>query len=206
MKTEKTALVVGLLIVLAVLVVVFFQSGSREVIRKSDPAVRDDPAAASATTRSGASGSAGAPASPADSSKAKPTKTVSVFFVRPSDGLLAPEEREIAASDSLVQETEAFIAELIKGPIGDLAAAVPAETKLGRVYITKEGTAYVDFSRELAEKHPSGTSAELSTVYAVVDGLAFNFKAVKKVFILIDGEERETLAGHIGLDRPLSPH
>ena len=193
MKIPKTALVVGLLIVLAVLVAVFFRSGAREVIRKSEPAAAAAP------------GPAGAPAPPPDASAAQPTLKVSVFFVRPSDGLLAPEEREIPASDSLVQETEAFIAELIKGPAGDLAAAVPPGTKLGRVYITKEGTAYVDFSRELVENHPSGTSAELSTVYAVVDGLAFNFKAVKKVFILVDGEERETLAGHIGLDRPFSP-
>jgi len=186
MKIRETALVVGLLIVLAVLVAVLFQSSGREVIRKSEPA-------------------ASVPAPPPDASAAKPTLKVSVFFVRPSDGLLAPEEREIPASDSLVQETEAFIAELIKGPTGDLAAAIPPETKLGRVYITKEGTAYVDFSRELVENHPSGTSAEISTVYAVVDGLAFNFKAVKQVFILVDGEERETLAGHIGLDRPFSP-
>jgi hypothetical protein len=187
MKTQKTALVAGLLIVLAVLVAVLFRSGGREVIRKSAPAA------------------AGPPAPSPDASAPKPTLKVSVFFVRPSDGLLVPEEREIPVSDSLVEETEAFIAELIKGPTGDLAAAIPRETKLGRVYITKEGTAYVDFSRELIENHPSGTTAELSTVYAVVDGLAFNFKDVKKVFILVDGEERETLAGHIGLDRPFSP-
>jgi len=190
MKSEKTWLVAALVIILAVLVVVFFQSGAREVIRKSPP--RTDAA------------SAGEPGAPPDPD-AKPTRKVSVFFVRPADGLLSPEEREIPASDSLIQETEAFLAELIKGPAGDLAPALPAETKLGRVYVTKDGTVYVDFSRELAEKHPSGTAAEISTVYAVVDGLAYNFKAVKKVFILVDGEERETLAGHIALDRPFSP-
>jgi spore germination protein GerM len=108
-------------------------------------------------------------------------------------------------SDSLIQETEEYVAELIKGPAGGLAPVLPAETKLGRIYITRDGTAYVDFSRELADKHPSGTTAELSTIYAVVDGLAFNFKSIKKVFLLVDGEERETLAGHVGLDRAFSP-
>ena len=191
MKSEKTWLVAALVIILAVLVVVFFQSGAREVIRKSPPL----PAVGASA------GEPGAPPVP----EAKPTRKVSVFFVRPADGLLAPEEREIPASDSLIQEAEAFLAELLKGPAGDLAPVLPAETKLGRVYVTKDGTIYVDFSRELAEKHPSGTAAEISTVYAVVDGLAYNFKAVKKVFILVDGEERETLAGHIALDRPFSP-
>jgi len=195
MKIPKTALVVGLLIVLAALVVLFFLSGAREVIRKSAPTA---PPAAAGSSAAPEGAAAPAPA-------AGPAVKVSVFFVRPSDGLLAPEEREIPASDSLIQQTEAYIGELIKGPTGDMAGAVPPGTKLGRIYITREGTAYVDFSRELVENHPSGTTAELSTVYAVVDGLTFNFKAVKKVFILVDGEERDTLAGHISLDRPFLP-
>jgi spore germination protein GerM len=187
MKSPKTALVIALAILLAALVFIFFRSGTREVILKSGDAATAS--AGDTTTRP----------------EAKLTKKVTLFFVRPSDGLLAPEEREIAASDSLIQETEEFIAELIKGPTGELAAALPAETKLGRIYVTRNGTAYVDFSRELVDKHPSGTTAELSTIYAVVDGLAYNFKSIKKVFLLVAGEERETLAGHIGLDQAFLP-
>jgi spore germination protein GerM len=189
MKSPKTALVIALAVLLAALVFIFFRSGASEVILKSAD-----------------SGAANAPAvgtsPPTDS---KHTKKVTLFFVRPSDGLLASEEREIGVSDSLIREAEEFVAELIKGPAGDLAPALPAETRLGRIYITREGTAYVDFSRELVDKHPSGTTAELSTIYALVDGLAFNFKSIKKVFILVDGEERETLAGHVGLDRAFFP-
>jgi spore germination protein GerM len=189
MKSPKTVLVIALAVLLAALVFIFFRSGAREVI-----------------LRSGDTGAVKAPGKdtppPMDT---KHTKKVTLFFVRPSDGLLAPEEREIALSDSLIRETEEYVAELIKGPAGELAPALPAETRLGRIYITRDGTAYVDFSRELADKHPSGTTAELSTIYAVVDGLAFNFKSIKKVFILVDGEERETLAGHIGLDRAFLP-
>jgi spore germination protein GerM len=189
MKSPKTALVIALAVLLAALVFIFFRSGASEVILKSAD-----------------SGAANAPAvgtsPPTDS---KHTKKVTLFFVRPSDGLLASEEREIGVSNSLIREAEEFVAELIKGPAGDLAPALPAETRLGRIYITRDGTAYVDFSRELVDKHPSGTTAELSTIYALVDGLAFNFKSIKKVFILVDGEERETLAGHVGLDRAFFP-
>jgi spore germination protein GerM len=185
MKSPKTVLVIALAILLAALVFIFFRSGAREVILKSGDA------------------GAGNSTLPSD---AKPAKKVTLFFVRPSDGLLAPEEREITASDSLIQETEEFVAELIKGPAtSELAPALPAEAKLGRIYITRDGTAYVDFSRDLVDNHPSGTTAELTTIYAVVDGLAYNFKSIKKVFLLVDGEERETLAGHIGLDRAFLP-
>jgi len=185
MKSSKTVLVIALSVLLAALVFIFFRSGAREVILKS-----------------GDSSGVGNSTPPSD---AKPAKKVTLFFVRPSDGLLAPEEREIAASDSIIQETEEFVTELIKGPTGELAPALPAETKLGRIYITRDGTAYVDFSRDLVDNHPSGTTAELSTIYAVVDGLAYNFKSIKKVFLLVDGEERETLAGHVGLDRAFLP-
>ncbi len=56
----------------------------------------------------------------------------------------------------------------------------------------KEGIAYVDFSGELSADHPSGSEAELATVFAVVNTLAYNYKDVKRVFILIDGTERES--------------
>jgi hypothetical protein len=191
MKSPKTALIVALAVLLAALVFIFFRSGAREVILKPTDA---GPAAATAPAKD--------TPPPTD---ARHTKKVTLFFVRASDGLLAPEERDIAVSDSLIREAEEFVTELIKGSAGDLAPALPAETKLGRIFITQDGTAYVDFSRELADKHPSGTTAELSTIYAVVDGLAYNFKSIKKVFLLIDGEERETLAGHVGLDRAFLP-
>jgi hypothetical protein len=45
----------------------------------------------------------------------------------------------------------------------------------------------------------------MGTVFAVVNTLTYNFKSIKRVFILIDGSEKETLAGHIDLSRPLLP-
>jgi spore germination protein GerM len=182
---RKSALMLVLLAVLAVLVVLFFRTSGRERIMKAEAGTP----------------SAGAAPAAAD----KPTKTVTLFFLREDDGRLAAEERQIATDASLVREAEEVLAELIKGPRGELVATIPAETKLGRIFLTKDGTAYVDFSRDLVDNHPSGTTAEISTIYAIVDSLTYNFKSIKKVFILIDGEERETLNGHLGLDRSFLP-
>ena len=65
--------------------------------------------------------------------------------------------------------------------------------------------AYVDFSKEIQEKHLRGSSAEMATVFSIVNSLAYNFKSIKKVFILIDGVEKETLGGHISLSHPFLP-
>lgn len=174
-----------LFLLLVVLVIIFFKTGSQERIKKSSkipqPKLRTE----------------------APEPRAK--KKVTIFFLREEDDLLWPEEREIFADASLVREAEQVISELIRGSQSGLVSPLPPETKLWQLFLTKDGTAYVDFSKEMMEKHPSGSSAEILTVYSIVDSLAFNFKTIKKVFILIDGEEKETFAGHISLERPFLP-
>ncbi|MCJ7564348.1 MAG: GerMN domain-containing protein [Candidatus Aminicenantes bacterium] len=185
MEKRKNVLAAALFVLLAVLVVVFFRTSGREQIRRSK-----DVSSSSASVQNTAE---------------KQMKTVSLFFLREEDGLLVPEEREIAADASLVREAKEVISELIKGSRGDLVSPLPPETKLGQLFITKDGTAYVDVSKDIVDYHPSGTAAEISTVYTIVNSLTYNFKPIKKVFILIEGEERETLGGHISLDRPFLP-
>jgi spore germination protein GerM len=131
-------------------------------------------------------------------------KTVRLFFPAESDNLLHSEPREIFAG-STVEEAEQAVRELIRGSDKGYISPLPPETKLRQLFVTKEGVAYVDFSREVMDKHPSGSSAELATVYAVVNTLTFNFKPIKKVFILVEGGERETLGGHINLGQPFLP-
>ena len=132
-------------------------------------------------------------------------KQVILFFLSETDRLLHPEEREIVSSPTPEREAARVVEELIKGSRQGLISPLPAETRLRQVYLTKEGTAYVDFSREFSERHPSGSSAEMDTVYCLVNSLAYNFKSVKRVFILVNGDEKETLSGHIGLTKAFLP-
>jgi len=132
-------------------------------------------------------------------------KKVTLFFLSEEDSLLHPEEREIAGRSSTAEEAQEVIDELIKGPRSELISSLPPETKLRQLFVTKDGMAYVDFSKEIMEKHPSGSSAELSTVYCVVNSLTYNFPSLKRVFVLVEGGERETLDGHIDLSKPFLP-
>ena len=132
-------------------------------------------------------------------------KKVNLFFLSEKDGLLHPEEREIVSSPTPEREAARVVEELIKGSRQGLISPLPAEARIRQVYLTKEGTAYVDFSREFSERHPSGSSAEIDTVYCLVNSLVYNFKSVKRVFILVNGDEKETLSGHIGLTKAFLP-
>jgi spore germination protein GerM len=95
--------------------------------------------------------------------------------------------------------------ELIKGPKGKLIPTLPPRTKLLSLQMDDEGVAKVDFSLALSKDHPGGSSAEMMTVYSIVNSLALNFPRIKRVQILIDGKPIETITGHLSLKRPISP-
>ncbi|HYA48513.1 MAG TPA: GerMN domain-containing protein [Burkholderiales bacterium] len=183
----KPGLVLGLLLAaLAVLVIIFFTGGEREKVRRlAQVAVPK--------------------AAPAPAAESTARRTVTLFFLSDNDDLLHGETREIAAGPSAADEAERALAELIKGSAGGLVSPLPAEARVRQVFITKEGVAYVDFGREIMEKSSYGSSSELAAVFSVVDTLAYNFKSVKKVAILVEGAEKETLGGHIDLTQPFPP-
>jgi hypothetical protein len=45
----------------------------------------------------------------------------------------------------------------------------------------------------------------MAAVYAVVDSIAANFPQIRRVQLLIDGENVPTLKGHLDLRGPLAP-
>lgn len=137
-------------------------------------------------------------------SETAPLKRVRIFFPSKSrDGLLEPEEREIHSSDQISAEAKQIIAELIAGSKEGHSAAIPPETKLREVFVSEEGLAVVDLTKEVSVNHPGGLTQEVSSIYAIVNSLTENLPSIQKVQILIEGAEAETLAGHIDLSRPL---
>jgi len=185
METRKLLILGALTVLLIVLVVLFFRSGGEEKIK---PSVEIS-----------------APEGVAPLKKPGETKKVVLFFPSEEDFLLHPEEREIIANDSPVREAKETVEELLKGSKMGYISPFPPETKLRELYITKDGVAYVDFTKEIQEKHLRGSSAEMATIFSIVNSLAYNFKSIKKVFILIDGGEKETLGGHLSLAYPFLP-
>lgn len=133
------------------------------------------------------------------------TRLVRLFFAVPDADKLQEEERTIPRAASFVAEAKRTVTELIKGPEGDLNPTIPADVKLRQLYIDGQGTAYVDFSRDLQKKHPGGSGGELLTIYSIVDTLTTNFDQIHQVKILVEGSEVLTLAGHIDTRHPFKP-
>jgi len=182
---KRLALLGVLFVLLIVLVIIFLRSGGEEKIEKPPATPPSEPESV--------------PTEPPE------TKKVVLFFLSEEDSFLHPEEREISAGSSIVYQAKQTMEELIKGSESGYVSPFPSETRLRELFVTGEGVAYVDFSREIWEKHLAGSSAEISTIYSIVNSLAYNFKSIKRVFILIEGGEKETLGGHINLSRSFGP-
>ncbi len=83
----------------------------------------------------------------------------------------------------------------------DLVAIFPKGAKINSVNL-KNGTAFVDLDGGITKNFVGGSTGEEMLVNSVVDTLT-EFKEVKQVRFLIDGQEIETLAGHMDLSEPI---
>lgn len=131
-------------------------------------------------------------------------RTVTLYFSDPEGEYLMGEKREIPRRGSVQEEAKELVIELTHGPKEKLIPTLPAQTKVLALQIEEPGVAKVSFNRALIKGHPGGSSAELMTVYSVVNSLTFNFPEIKRVQILVEGKEIETITGHLSLNKPLA--
>ena len=129
------------------------------------------------------------------------TRKVHLYFATPDGRYLQAEERRIEAEDTPAA-IEAILEALLEGPHDSkLASTVPAGTQLLHLFVTDDGTAYVDFSQELSLSHPGGVTAERLTLYGIVNSLVLNLDEVERVQLLLEGRPAPTLAGHLDIRR-----
>jgi len=132
-------------------------------------------------------------------------KEVILFFSDREGEYLVGEKRKILKKDDVKGEAKEMIVELIKGPEGKLIPTLPPRTKLLALQINEAGLAKVNFNQTLSKDHPGGSSAEMMTVYSIVNSLSLSFPQIKRVQILIDGKPIETITGHLSLSLPVAP-
>jgi hypothetical protein len=76
---------------------------------------------------------------------------------------------------------------------------LPPDAVLLAFYLLPDGTGIADFSEALATSVPSGIASEQMAVDSIARTLEANVPQVRRLKILIHGQEVETLAGHLDL-------
>jgi len=129
--------------------------------------------------------------------------TATLFFVSEDGMSLVGVQREVAFGESVLDQARQIVVSQLATAPPPLVSAIPPDTKLRALYMTEQGDAFVDLSADVRTRHTGGALDELFTVYSIVNALTTNLPAVKRVQILIDGKEVDTLAGHVDLRHPL---
>lgn len=128
----------------------------------------------------------------------------SLFYVA-EDGLhLSSVDADVPYGVSPADQARALVEAQIQPAPAPLAQAIAEGTKVRQIFVTEDGTAFVDLSKEAVANHRGGSLDELFAVYAIVNAITVNLPAIKSVQILIEGQEVDTLAGHVDLRHPLS--
>lgn len=123
-------------------------------------------------------------------------ESIKLFFLLPNSYKLQTEKREIYKVDEIIDSAKQAILLLIEGPKTNLISTLSSKVKLRELFI-KEDTAYIDFSATIKQEHCGGTFGEITTISSIVCTLLYNFPIIKKVQILVEGQEVDTLIHHI---------
>lgn len=103
-----------------------------------------------------------------------------------------PEDRSLRAREALRAVLAQYLQPPSPHPMGKGA-------DIREVYWIGNDTVVVDMTPQFAEGHPSGILPEQFTLTSLIETLNSNVPGITRVKFLINGQERETLAGHVDL-------
>jgi hypothetical protein len=103
-----------------------------------------------------------------------------------------PAERNLRAREAL----RAALAQYLQTPSPHPLAQ---GADIRDVYLINDDTLVVDTTPQFADGHPSGILLEEMTITSLIETLTANVPGISRVKFLVDGKERETLAGHVDL-------
>lgn len=127
---------------------------------------------------------------------------MTLYFSDANERFLVPEKRYVVKEKNAAGQAKELVKALLEGSKTGLVDTFPKKTDLGSVKVEKDQTAYVNFGRNLVKLHPGGSASEVATIYSLTNTLISNIPDIKRVKILIDGKEQESLKGHIDMRHP----
>ena len=131
-----------------------------------------------------------------------PLREVQLYFVAPEGTFLVSEPHNFPVCDVDRDCINSLLNGLINGSQRGNLPVLPKETKVLDVEIEND-LVRVNFSRQVVDFHPGGSLIELFSIYSLTNSISENFPYVRQVQILVEGEVRQTLKGHVRIDQPI---
>ena len=131
-----------------------------------------------------------------------PPTPVTLYIASDNDGTLRRTQLNVTLPPERTERARAVLRALF-GQYLQASSPHPIGTggDVREVFLLGDDTAIVDTNAAFADAHPSGVLAEELTVASIVVTLNANDSKIQRVKILVNGQERDTLAGHADLRR-----
>ena len=137
------------------------------------------------------------PVAPPVSGKAE---QVTLYLADDNDGMLHKRAVNIALPADPGERARQVLRALISAYLDKKSThPLASGADIDAVFLVKPNIAVVDTNSEFADGHRSGILLEQLTVASIAQTLAANVSGIGRVKILVQGKERETLAGHADL-------
>jgi hypothetical protein len=131
---------------------------------------------------------------------AGPTEMVALFVANDEDGSLRPRAAQIPMPSGRQQRAEELLRALMSIYLDKSSPHVlGAGAEVRSVFLVDPGVAVIDVNAAFADTHRSGVLVEELTVASLIHTVSANTPGILRVKILVDGKERDTLAGHADL-------
>jgi hypothetical protein len=123
-----------------------------------------------------------------------------LFWISASDpSVLESEDVSLPLSADPVQRARQLVNALILSPPTPEQRTLSADTALLDFYLLPDGTAIADFADTLSTGTPSGIMSEQLAVDSITKTLGASVPQIRRLKILLHGQEADTLAGHVDL-------
>jgi len=129
-----------------------------------------------------------------------PTERVLLFVAHDEDGSLRPQSALIPLPSGRQQRAEELLRALVSLYLEKSSPhTLGSGADVRSVFLVDPGVAVIDLNTAFADTHRSGVLVEELTVASLIHTVSANTPGILKVKILVDGKERDTLAGHADL-------
>jgi hypothetical protein len=131
---------------------------------------------------------------------AGPTEQVTLFVAYDDTGVLHSQSARIPLPSVRQQRAEELLRALLALYLDKSSPhPLPPGSDVRSVFLVDPGLAVIDINAAFADGHRSGVLAEELTVASLIQTLSANISGILKVKILVEGKQRDTLAGHADL-------
>lgn len=127
-----------------------------------------------------------------------------LFYVSHDGTTLVPTNRDVLYGATPAEQARRLVEAQVDAPPEGLVSAIPPGTTVRAVFMTDAREAYVDLGGTIVTGHSGGSLDETLTVYAIVNAITANLPDVRAVQILVEGQEVDSLRGHVDLRAPLT--